>query len=295
MEFTEIAIVGGGPAGLMALMQALRDGLRARLITEETPGGLVPGARRIDNLLGQPPGSGREWCVGAAPQIAALAPHIMIARVSRLTYRNGFYGVYAADAEYKARGLILATGTEPAPFHLDVPKSPRLHRDLRSLPLTLRGQRVAVIGGGEAALDNALAAQDRHAEVRLFVRGEAAKASAALLSEARERTLMIHTHAPLLSLTNSATEWRLTFAGPLTWTARHLLLVVGRRPRLELLSALIPDIAAPRTVQGPWPGLFFAGDLLRPRDRFLAAALGDGQLAACLCRDFLIKESPHER
>ena len=252
-------IIGAGPAGLMAAIEAQRQGLRVTLITDEAPGGLLRSARAIENAPGFPQAiSGQEWCRLARQQIKRLGVPIRYGHVDALGRSGLGYEVFYGAERLPARTVILASGTRPRPYPLPLPAAPGLHRELCRVPVNLAGQRAAVIGGGEAALDYALSLAEREAEVSLFVRGPTLQATPSLLAEGHARGLRVCKNARVTRIEESAQGLRLGFAAGPDWDGRQLLIAIGRQPRLELLSAWFPQ-GLPPDLRNPWPGLFLAG------------------------------------
>jgi len=155
-----VVIMGGGPAGLTAAIYAVRSGISVRLIERGAPGGQMFMIDRIENYPGFPEGvTGPELSDRMRDQAVKLGAEIVqdeIVKVElsglrkKLTLSSG--GSLTADA------LIVATGSRPSP--LNVPGE----RDLVGRGVSycavcdgnfFRGQRVAVIGGGNSALQEA--------------------------------------------------------------------------------------------------------------------------------------------
>lgn len=292
-----LVIIGAGPAGLAAAIQAARDGLLPVLVGDEAAGGLLLSAYRLDNLPGFPAGiAGDELAGRLTQQAAAFGVSPLAATVTRLENPPGHFLVHLVRTDtqkadtLRAQAIIVATGTRANAFPWTLPEAhPGLHRDARSLPADLKGARVAVIGGGEAALDSALSAARRGAQAKVFARSDAFRAPERLIAEARDAGVLLQTGSRLdsahadgkhlilqLFQTDGATEQEVD----------HLVIAIGREARRDLLAAFA-GLQSCDSVQSPVAGLFLAGDIIRGRNRFAAIALGDGMLAACLARDYL--------
>ncbi|MBN2492991.1 MAG: NAD(P)/FAD-dependent oxidoreductase [Deltaproteobacteria bacterium] len=275
-----LLVVGLGPAGVACTLQAARDGLDVLAVSDEPPGGLLRAARRLDNLPGCPGASGLSLCEQMALQLAASRAAQLRARVERL--ERSADGAFSASLDsgerIRSRCVCLATGTRPRPWDVPVEgDGRRVHRDARSLPEALADRRVAVLGGGEAALDTALWARDRGAEAVLLARGEKLRSAPGLEAEAREAGVIIQLESRVERAACTELGWALALDRGRVFRADELVVCIGRVPRDELLPASTESRA----------GLFLAGDLTRGRERYVATAMGEGQQAALAAAAFV--------
>ncbi|MBW2260590.1 MAG: NAD(P)/FAD-dependent oxidoreductase, partial [Deltaproteobacteria bacterium] len=261
-----ILIVGTGPAGLAASIQARRDLVDHVVVGREPAGGLVSAAWRIDNLPGFPGGvTGAALSRRLAKQADALGLPIRTGEVTGMEKQAGvFSATFASGERIQARCLILATGTVPRPW--SAPVSGRLHRDVRTLPAALDGSTVAIVGGGDAALDSALSVHGRGGRPVVHARA-ALRANERIVRRIEERGIEVRTRSPIET------------AG---LDADHLIVCIGRVPDDALYRLLVPDGPLPPGVETPVEGLFVAGDLIAGHERYIALAQGDGQRAALL-------------
>ncbi len=313
-ETVELLVVGAGPAGLSCGLQAARDSRRVLIVGDEPPGGLLRAAWRVENYPGIPQGiSGAMFAAnleaqcklfGMTPLSAlpcgALPPFALVtARVAALEPREDSFVARLTDGRrVRARAVVLATGTTPVPCEINgfeaIRRAGRGHRDARTLPGDLsagrgcgaRPARVLVVGGGEGAMDAALAAAERGATVTLAFRRDTPGGSATLRRALFASGVALAPESALtgVDLTSDGGAVHARFnrhsANP-CGEFEHILICIGRQPNLELPAAL--GLPPPRDVLTGRPGLLAAGDLLRPTTgRYLAAACGDGQRAAAL-------------
>jgi thioredoxin reductase/nicotinamidase-related amidase len=298
----DMVVVGAGPAGIAAALQARRDGLSVVVISDEPPGGMVRAAGPMANVPGFEPGISGEAMAERLTRAIDGLDVLRRGRVTGLARRGGiFYAVFAGaeapenPATVASKTVVLATGTEPAQFDMDgwdeIETSGRAHRDARTIAQSLEGKTVLVIGGGDAALDTALTARRRGARVVILIRGERPKAAAHLIRRAEAAEVELVTRATVVRFESAkdgpARAHYDTPDGRQEAAFDHAVVCVGRRPRDTLLRQLggavdlnRPDGTAPK-------GVFLAGDLVAGRDRFVHRAMGDGQRAACNAREFL--------
>jgi thioredoxin reductase (NADPH) len=284
----DLLIIGTGPAGVACALQAHRDGLAVLAVGDETIGGLLPAARRLDNLAAWPGVSGKDLAQRLADQMDKCGVPSSEGHVDHLSFDPGaeaFVAELGDGRQLWARTVCVATGTRPRTWAL--PNTARwLHRDARSLPLNLHDTSVAVIGGGEAALDTALTAHDRHARVHVLVRGGELRAVAGLIGEVEQAGILVWFGAEL-SRAEFESGWRLRCADGRDLEVDRLVICIGRDPCDDALCDLLPEGHASQVFQAERPGLYLAGDLIRGRDRYVATAMGDGQRAAVAAGEYL--------
>jgi thioredoxin reductase len=281
-----LLVVGAGPAGVSCALQARRDGLEVLLVGQEPVGGLLGTARRLDNFPGLAGISGPALAGRLADALARHGVQPRQAQVTELapSARGGFRALLASGEYLEAGSVCLASGTRPRSLPAwaraaAAAQPARLVREARALPAGLQGQAVAVVGGGEAALDTALWTRDRGAEVQVLLRGATPRAPAALVAEARAAGVRLCPGTEVLGAepVPGTGGWRLTSVDGPPRASDWLVVCIGREPRLELL----PDPAARP------PGLFLAGDVQNGQARYAALALADGMRAALAARDYL--------
>ncbi|MCM1569084.1 MAG: FAD-dependent oxidoreductase, partial [Roseburia sp.] len=156
----ELIIVGSGPAGLSAAVYAKRAGLNL-LVLERNPlsGGQVLNTYEVDNYLGMPGMNGFDMGMAFRKHADGLGASFQEGEVSALTCGDGCLRVCTDKEELEARAVIFATGAEHA--HLNVPGEEELSGMGVSYCATcdgafFKGKTVAVVGGGDVALEDAI-------------------------------------------------------------------------------------------------------------------------------------------
>jgi thioredoxin reductase (NADPH) len=178
----DVAIVGGGPAGLAAAVYGASEGLRTLLVERTALGGQAGTSSRIENYLGFPGGlAGDELSNRAYQQALRFGAEMLVARSVA-----GFEAAEPSSAaphalvledgtRVSARAVILATGVEWR--RLDIPGFERLvghgvyYGAARAEALRLRGQNVHLIGGGNSAGQAAMLFSSYAESVTMLVRG----------------------------------------------------------------------------------------------------------------------------
>jgi thioredoxin reductase (NADPH) len=173
----EVVIAGGGIAGVTAAVTAARLGRRTLVLTGDVPGGQLMSIEKIEGYPGFPEGvPGYDLCPILQDQAAAAGAEFMMTGLERLDAQDGQWRVTTGEGDILARAVIVATGSSFK--KLDVAGEQRLTGNGVSqcascdAPL-LRNRIVAVVGGGDAAMQEALTLAEFAAKVIILNRGDA--------------------------------------------------------------------------------------------------------------------------
>jgi thioredoxin reductase (NADPH) len=179
----DVAIAGGGIGALTAGVHSARMGRSTLLLGGSAPGGLLLSIERIDGVPGFPEGvAGYELCPMLQEQAADEGAEIRMAQIEGLEPVGEGWRLATSDGDVEARAVILATGARLKT--LGVEGEERLlgrgvsHCASCDAPL-MRDRTVAVVGGGDSALQEALTLADAVGEVIVVHRGDALTAQAA--------------------------------------------------------------------------------------------------------------------
>ncbi|MBI5200149.1 MAG: NAD(P)/FAD-dependent oxidoreductase [Elusimicrobia bacterium] len=275
----EALIVGAGPAGLAAAASLARYGRRVLVLDSRPAGGQARGLPVVENYPGFPSGVGGARLMSRfADQARRWGARLEARDVLRLRRTGGGFSAETLEGAVSARAVVLATGCGFKP--LGLPREWSLRGVLHGGVGELRGLRgrVCVVGGGEAAAYQAIAASAASRSVTLAVRGKRLAAHGLLKRRLVEAGVRVLTRARPLRLLGrsrlSGVEFRLP-KGARRISADRLLVLTGKRPRRLLGKAC----------RGP--GLFWAGDVRLGRFRQVALASADGVRAAMSCERYL--------
>lgn len=300
---TDILIVGGGPAGLTAGIYASRAGMRSIVLESGFAGGQASTTDRIENYPGFPEGvGGMELMMAFEQQYGRLGGgEVRYDGVQSLNLAEKT-AVTAAGEVISARAVILCMGAEPR--KLGVPGEAELTGQGVSYCATcdgmfFRGKTVAVVGGGDTAVEDA-AYLKRLATVKVIHRRDelraASRAGEALMADPDVEKLLSHTvekierQDGLLCLTLKDLK-----SGQVrTLAVDGLFVAVGTQPRTELVRGQLALDGAGYVVAGEdtrteIPGVFAAGDLrARPLKQVITAA-ADGAVAATMAIRYVLE------
>ena len=289
MTSYDVIIIGTGPAGLAAGIQARHMGLKVLLVEKYRPGGRLLSARQVENFPlvdGIRKVAGRSIANALIRQALRKGLNILKGDCTRIDSHQGIFNLTVDRKTLKARAVVIATGVEPKaikqPGWEAALESPRLRYYWRDLPMKLSGKRVFVLGGGEVAFDQACSLAERRAQVTVFIRGHHPKAFPKLVGEAEGLGVRVITEARI----NGCASFRsgllvslLTGEGEEEEVFDFGLIAIGASPKRPSLS----EEARRRAGQG----LYFAGDVSNRRYRHAAFAFGDGVKKAMMAYDYL--------
>jgi thioredoxin reductase (NADPH) len=173
----DVVIAGGGIAGMTAAVTSARLGRRTLVLTGDVPGGQLMSIERIEGFPGFPDGvAGYDLCPMLQEQAAAAGAEFMMSSLQRLHAQDGKWRAATGEGGIEARAVVLAMGSSLR--KLDIPGEERLKgngvSDCASCdaPL-LRDRIVAVVGGGDSAMQEALTLAEHAAKVIILQRGDA--------------------------------------------------------------------------------------------------------------------------
>ena len=295
----DILIIGGGPAGLTAAIYAARAGKRTAILEREAVGGQIVSAPLVENYPGAPSVSGAELAGRMRAQAEALGAELLYTEAAGLEKTQTGFRVLCTDGTREARTVILATGASHR--RLGLPGEELLTGCGVSYCALCdgafyEGADVAVVGGGETALQDALFLASTCRSVTLIHRRDSFRAGAQLVSRAerqgnirilRSRTVekLVWSDEALqgLLLTNLRTGQteQLDVEG--------LFVAVGQVPQSAPFADAVAEengyYLAGEDTKTSLPGVFAAGDGRRKQVRQLTTAVSDGTAAAiAACR-----------
>ena len=170
----DCAIIGGGPGGLTAGLYACRGGLKTVLLEQTFTGGQIVNTHRMDNFPGFPAGiSGVDFGMALTEQAVNQGLEIRYEGVTSVALQASPKVIHCGKETLTADAVILAMGATPRP--LGLPNEEKLRGSGVSYCATcdgafMRGKTVAVVGGGDTALTDALYLSEMAEQVYLIHR-----------------------------------------------------------------------------------------------------------------------------
>lgn len=301
----DVAIIGGGPAGLAAGLYAARAGRSALLIEEMTAGGQITKTHNVENYPGFDEGiDGFSLAAKMEQQAARFGLETKYATVQELSLSRPVKRIGCGKKEFFARTVILAMGAEPR--LLGVPGEVEQMGTGVSYCATcdgafFRGMPVAVVGGGDTAISDALYLAHFAERVYVVHRREALRAAHVLQDAAKQekRIEFVLDSLPEEILGGDAVEG-LRVKNKKTGEAHTLavkgvFVAVGTTPRSALVREQLPCdangyIVTDAHMRTAIPGVYAAGDVRVTPLRQVITAAADGAVAATAAVEYLMEQ-----
>jgi thioredoxin reductase (NADPH) len=291
----EVVIIGGGPAGLTAGLYTSRAGLKSLLLERGMLGGQMVNATRVENYPGFPKGiAGSELGSLMHQQAVRYGLEVVTAEVTGITPGQPYYSVSTTEGSLEASAVIIAAGSEYR--KLEVTGEERLAGRGVSYCATcdgffFRDREVAVVGGGDTAITDALELSQHASKVYVIHRRDQLRAGKALQERAfAHPKLEFIWDMVVEEVSGDKVLEELKLRNVKTGQQSNLkvngvFVAVGLMPNsrgffniLELDDA--GYIVTDEMMATSAPGIFAAGDIRRNSPRQIAAAVGDGVAAA---------------
>src|SRR5438552_646963 len=323
--FYDLAIVGGGPAGLAAAVYGASEGLRTVIIEREAPGGRAGVSEHIDNYLGFPSGlSGRDLARRAVDQARRFGVEILSAEATAVWLDGQYRYLRLADgAELSCHALLVATGVQWR--KLEAPGVERLtgrgvyYGAAMTEAMSTRDEDVYVVGGANSAGQAAMYFSKYARRVVMLVRGGslAASMSQYLIEQIKRtpnihvetgtRVAEVHGEGRLEAISIHCAESGQTDKVP----AASLFVFIGAEPLTDWLRGVVErdqrgfiltgsDLMHDRKRPQGWtldrdpylpetnvPGIFAVGDVRHGSVKRVASGVGEGSIAVQFIHQYL--------
>ncbi|MCR4597607.1 MAG: FAD-dependent oxidoreductase [Acetatifactor sp.] len=291
----DVIIIGSGPAGLSAAVYAKRAGLNL-LILEKSPmsGGQILNTYEVDNYLGLPGINGFDMGMKFREHADKLEVPFKEAEVLEIKDEGNKKIVRTAKEELETKSVILATGAHHA--LLGVPGEEELSGMGVSYCATCDGaffrkKIVAVVGGGDVALEDAIYLARTSAKVYLIHRRDELRGAKVLQEEllSKENVEVLYSHV-VKEIVGEDVVKNLILEDVKTGEKKEVpvngvFIAVGIHPDSELVAGLADRdpagyVLADETCVSSCPGIFVAGDVRKKPIRQVVTAVSDGANAA---------------
>lgn len=301
----DVAVVGGGPAGLAAAVYAASEGLETVVIEGNAPGGQAGTSSRIENYLGFPSGiSGMELASRAQTQAQKFGAKLAVSRnVVRVDCSQRTFAVVLEDkSRVLARTVVIASGARYR--KLSLPRYEQyemdgIHYSATAIEARLcLGREVAVVGGGNSAGQAAVFLASYASHVHILIRGPelAATMSEYLVHRiANSRYISLHTNTEIVALTGDEHLTGVTWRNRITeeeelHSIPNIFVMIGADPCTQWLDdcvalddhGFVITGGDPSVGSSPYgtstPGIFAVGDVRSGSVKRVASGVGEGSV-----------------
>ena len=310
-----VVIVGSGPAGLTAAIYTARASLGPLVIegepssTSDQPGGQLMLTTEVENFPGFPDGiMGPELMMKMREQASRFGAEFLTAKVTKVDFSQRPLRVWVRDTEYTADSVIVSTGAQSLMLGLEA-EGRLLGHGLSTCATCdgffFRGQEIAVVGGGDSAIEEATFLTKFATKVTLIHRRDTLRASKIMqdraLSNPKIEPMWNTVVDDLLGTEKleGAVVRNLLTGEVSTLPVTGLFVAIGHRPNTDLFKGILDleDNGYLRTTPGSsytnMPGVFACGDVQDHTYRQAITAAGSGCMAAIDCERWLESSGIH--
>ena len=294
-EIYDIAIIGSGPAGYTAAIYAARANLRTVVLQGEEVGGQLMITSDVENYPGFESGIlGPEMMEKFEAQAKRFGAEMVARNVVRVDFSAQPFRLWTDKTEYQAHAVIVATGASAQ--WLGLANEQRLQGRGVSGCATcdgffFRGKEIAVIGGGDTAMEEALFLTKYATHVHLLHRRDTFRASKIMQQRVRNHEkITIHTNVAVEDILGENAVEAVLLRDVKTGQKEALAIqgffvAIGHKPNTDLFKGILDMdehgyLRHHHHTMSNVPGVFVAGDVADHRYRQAVTAAGDGCRAA---------------
>ena len=297
MEQYDIAIVGGGMAGLSAALYARWLGHKVLLAERQMFGGQIVNADQVENYPGFPEGIlGADLVSHVRMQALKFGAKMQYLEITSIEKHHDAFVLESNEDTYDAQSVIVATGGNPR--RLGIKGEVELEGLGVSRCATCDGaffaeKPVAVIGGGDTALDEALFLAGIASKVTIIHQTEQPTASAALVKRAKEiDKIEWITSASATEIIGSDSVEGVRLNNDKQVATAAVFIAIGFEPETALLSGLVQldsmgHAPVDLHMQTSIPGLFAVGSARQGSSGQISSVTGDGITAAIFSHRYI--------
>jgi thioredoxin reductase (NADPH) len=292
---TSVLIIGSGPAGLTAAIYAARANLEPIVLAGSTPGGQLMLTSDVENYPGFPDGiDGPELMTKMRAQAERFGSQVVDVDIDRVDFSSRPFRVWARGTEYRGQSVIIATGASA--LWLNLESEQRLRGRGVSACATcdgffFRNREIAVVGGGDSAMEEANFLTKFASKVHLLHRRDAFRASKIMIDRTYNHPkIEVHTNTEVAEVLGDGKVEGLRVRDTSTGEEQDLpmeglFVAIGHKPNTDVFSDWLDVdekgyLVAHDHTRSRIDGVFIAGDVHDHRYRQAVTAAGDGCKAA---------------
>ncbi len=297
----DIGIIGGGTAGMTAAIYGQRAGKKTIILENRNFGGQITASHKVENYPGIASISGTEYSMGLLAQATKLGAETAMDQVTGIRDEDGYKVIEGTEKEYQCKTVIIATGVTHR--HMGIEKEIQLTGAGVSYCATcdgafFKGRDVAVIGGGNTALQDAEFLSNYCNKVYVVHRRDEFRGDNSLVEvlKAKENIEFVLSatvkdiigeymvEGLLLNDKKTGEEFKIDVSG--------VFVAIGQIPQNEIFADYVKlddagFILASEDCMTSRPGVYTAGDCRTKEVRQLTTAAADGSVAALAACKYL--------
>lgn len=323
-DFYDLAIIGGGPAGLAAAVYAASEGLKALVIEPEAPGGQAGSSSRIENYLGFPSGlSGADLARRAYAQASRFGTEFLTQRAAGIRTEAPYHFIQLADGrEVSCHVVLIAVGVNYR--KLDVPGLDRFrgagvyYGAAQTEAIACRNEDVYIVGGANSAGQAAMHFSKYAHKVTMLVRSSLEKSMSKYLIDqiAGTSNIEVLTGAEIKEVQGNGRLECIKVHNPqgdIVCPASSVYIFIGAAPQTDWLPDTVmrdpngfvlsgPDLQIEGRMPKIWkenrqpylletstPGIFAVGDVRHGSVKRVASAVGEGSISVQFMHQYLAR------
>ena len=302
-EILDVLIIGAGPAGLTAAVYCARKLLTSVVVTENI-GGQALESWTIENYMGYRMITGDELMKKFEEQVKEQKISLELDKVQDITPSDGIFTIHTAtDTTYLTRSIILAAGKVPK--KLGVEGEERFLGKGLSVCSTcdgplFRNKVVAIVGGGNSALQTAVEMSKIAREVHLIVRSTIKADEVYVKRFEAQKNIILHSNSVVKTLHGDNLLTAITIKDRLTneelpISLEGVFAEIGWLPNTDFVSDLLQlndqkEIIIDINCHTSVPGIFAAGDVTNIKGKQIIIAAGEGAKAALEAYEYLAQQ-----
>lgn len=302
-QMYDVAILGGGPAGLTAAIYASRARLSTVMIEKAYPGGQVAMCEKVENYPGYATSSsGYELCISMKEQAEKFGAEIRLAEISKLELDAAEKILHAVDGEeIRAKTVILSLGANPR--RLGVPgEAEFIGRGVSYCAVCdaafFKDKKLVVVGGGDTAVEDSNFLARYASAITIVHRRDKFRAQRIIQERTLENPVIgVQWDSVVKSIGGGASVEHVILQNVHTKEENHLpvdgvFVLIGLDPNTKLLDGRITlddmgYIVTDESMRTNIPGVFAAGDVRQKLLRQIVTACADGAIAATAAEKYV--------
>lgn len=290
MKAFDLIIIGAGPAGLSAALQALRAGLNVLIVEKESTGGTINYTDTINNYLGIPQISGFDLANNMMDHISELGAKVIFGDATKTYLKDKLKKVIVEVGlhfqEFISKSVIIATGLIHKKLECYGSNLPGVSYCALCDGILYQGENVAVVGGGNSAAESTLYLSSICNEVSLIVRKSEFSCDPIYEKQIKQKNnINILFNHEIKEIQGNKSVEKIKFKDDKgSLKVSGVFINIGLEPRKNIFEGICVDekgyFLSDEKMRTNLEGVFVAGDCVAKELRQIVTAVSDGAIAS---------------